>query len=65
MEHTKLKDRMTELGTNPRKLAPVLGICYKTMLLKMNGKLDFKYQEVITLCKILDIANPRDYFAEK
>ncbi len=65
MEQAKLKHRMTELGTNPRKLAPLLGICYKTMLLKMNGKLDFKYAEVIILCNALDIANPRDYFIEK
>ncbi len=64
MEQVKLKVRMEECGTNPRRLAPLLGICYKTMLLKMNGKLDFKYTEVITLCKVLDIANPRDYFAE-
>ena len=64
MEQVKLKARMKELGTNPRKLAPMLGICYKTMLLKMNGKLDFRYTEVIILCNALDIANPRAYFAE-
>lgn len=65
MEQTKLKALMKERGTNPHKLAPLLGISYKAMLLKMNGHLEFKYSEVIILCNALDIANPRDYFAEK
>lgn len=64
MEHTRLRERMRECGTNPHRLAPKLGMSYKTMLLKLNGKYDFFYKEVIALCRELDIANPRDFFAE-
>ena len=64
MKHENVKRLMTECGYSYRKLAPLLGITQKGLYLKLNGHTEFKYSEVIKICQILSIDNPRDWFSE-
>ena len=64
MKHENVKRLMAERGYSYRKLAPLLGITWKALYLKLNGHTEFKYSEVIKICRILSIDNPRDWFSE-
>ena len=45
-----------------KQLAAKLGIDERTLSKKCNGKLQFQYSEVVSICEILHIKNPLDVF---
>lgn len=62
MKHAKLRDRIKECGYEHRQIAAMLSIDNSTMSRKLSGKQPFLWQEVLAICKVLDIANPIGWF---
>lgn len=62
MKYKKLKMLLLEEKISQSKLAKSLGISEKSLSLKMNGKIDFWLHEVIQICSILKIENPKELF---
>ncbi len=51
-----LKSIMTKKGYSQSRVAKKIGITYQTFSAKINNKIEFKVNEVIALCKFLDIS---------
>lgn len=51
----KLKARMVEYGFTQKPIAKRLGISTQSFNYKLNGKLQFKGNEIAILCEILNI----------
>lgn len=62
MDANKLKYEILKSGLSQSKLANMLRVDQKTLSNKVTGKTDFKLSEVIKICEILQIENPRDVF---
>lgn len=50
----KLKGKIVEAGLTEGKIAEMIGIDYKTMSNKINGKTDFKQSEINQILSILN-----------
>lgn len=57
--------KLRERNLTQKQLAAMLGISSGTLCKKFGGKLPFLYDEVIRICDIFGIDNPRDYFSGK
>ena len=60
--YSKLRGRIVEKYNTCTAFAKELGVSNRTMSLKMNGKISFSQQEIITVSKLLDI-KPNEYGA--
>lgn len=62
MRHEKLRKRIKDKGYEHKQIASKIGIDACTMSRKLSGIQPFKWQEVLALCEVLDIANPIGWF---
>jgi len=58
VKNRRLKAAMTENGFSQIKLASAIGICKNALNAKVNGKSPFTCDEVIAVCKALQINDP-------
>lgn len=65
MKFNKLKGKMKEMGLSQKQTSNILGISTQSFNAKINNKTQFTLGEVISLCEILNIDNPKDYFFTK
>ena len=61
-KNARLRERMREKRYNQGHIAKILDIGEKTVSLKMRGLCPFKWSEVLTICKVLNIKNPIGWF---
>ena len=61
-----LKAAIVESGMKQSEVAEKIGISYQSLSDKINNKTEFKVNEVISLCEVLDIAERREqiFFAK-
>ena len=57
-----LKGKMAEKGYTQEKLAKEVGISTNSMSRKLLGERQFRLGEVIKICDVLDIEDPREIF---
>lgn len=57
-----LKGKMTEKGYTQEKLAKAVGISTNSMSRKLLGERQFRLGEVVKICEVLEIDDPRDIF---
>ena len=57
-----LKGRMVEKGFTQEKLAEAVGISTNSMSRKLLGERQFRLGEVVKICEVLEIDDPRDIF---
>ena len=57
-----LKGKMVEKGYTQEKLAEAVGISSNSMSRKLLGERQFRLGEVVKICEVLDIDDPRDIF---
>lgn len=57
-----LKGKMAEKDVSQRTLADKIGISQNSLSRKMHGKREFRLSEVISICKVLEINNPKEIF---
>ena len=62
MAYDKLKGRMVEKKVTQCEMAKLLNISVSTLNAKLNKKREFTINEVIVVCKTLEITNPSEYF---
>ena len=62
MAYDKLKGRMVEKKVTQGEMAKRLNVSVSTLNAKLNKKREFTVNEVIVVCKVLEINNPNEYF---
>lgn len=62
MAYDKLKGRMVEKKVTQGEMAKKLNVSVSTLNAKLNKKREFTVNEVIVVCKVLEISNPNEYF---
>lgn len=62
MAYDKLKGRMVEKKVTQGEMAKRLNVSVSTLNAKLNKKREFTVDEVIVVCKALEINNPKEYF---
>ena len=62
MAYDKLKGRMVEKKVTQGEMAKRLNVSVSTLNAKLNKKREFTVNEVIVVCKALEIKNPKEYF---
>lgn len=60
--YEKLVAKMKEQNVTFGDLANQLTVSKQTLTKKMKGTLDFTYEEIMTISKILQISEPIDFF---
>ena len=62
--YLKLLGRIRECGLTQAQLAKAIGISQYTMSAKLNNKFSFSQEEIIAICKVLNIpiSEIGDYF---
>lgn len=60
--YEKLVAKMKEQNVTFGDLANQLTVSKQTLTKKMNGTLDFTYEEIMIISKILQISEPIDFF---
>lgn len=62
--YSKLLGRMREYGFTQEQLAKAIGINKGTLSVKLNNKFSFSQEEILAICKILNIpaSEISDYF---
>ena len=65
MQFNKLKGKLKEMELSQDQVSNLLGISRQSFNAKINNKKQFTLGEVISLCEILNIDNPKDYFFTK
>lgn len=63
--HVWLYEKLAQKNLSQAKLAEMLGISKHTLNRKFSGKAPFLYDEVVRICDILEIDEPRKYFGTK
>ena len=63
-KYWKLLGRIKECGFTQAQLAKAIGISEYTLSTKLNNKFSFKQEEIIAICKVLNIpvSEIGDYF---
>lgn len=61
----KMQQLMKEYYVTFDELAIRLGVHKRTLTRKMNGTLDWTYQEMMLLAQIFNIEDPAQFFFEK
>ncbi len=59
---TPIQSLLFRAGISQAKVAAQLGINAKTASQKLTGQKDFWWREVVALCDLLGIENPREVF---
>lgn len=59
MKYNKIFGIMAEKGISQRELAEKIGLSLETVNGRLNGRKPFKTDEVIKLCEILGITDPK------
>lgn len=62
MAKSKLQGLLFNRGISQRSLARELGVTPKTLSEKLIGKKDFRWREVVVICRQLNITNPLEIF---
>lgn len=62
MTHGQLRERIREYGYTQRRVAEILRMPEETLSRKLAGARAFTWQEILAICKILDISNPIGWF---
>lgn len=62
MNTNMLKGKMTENGFTQEKLAKAVGISTNSLSRKLLGERQFRLGEVVKICELLKIDDPRDIF---
>ena len=65
MDAEKIRDRMTATGFDMTRMAEGIGINRTTLWRKLTGKLAFTVPEAQSMCRLLKIEDPRDYFFDR
>ena len=62
--YSKLLGRMKECGFTQEQLAKAIGINKSTLSLKLNNQFSFSQEEILAICKLLNIPTIEisDYF---
>ena len=63
-DYSKLLGRMRECGFTQEKLAKAIGINKATLSVKLNNRFSFSQEEILDICKLLNIpiCEISDYF---
>lgn len=62
MNTNVLKGKMVEKGFTQESLAKAVGISTNSMSRKLLGERQFRLGEVVRICEVLEIDDPRDIF---
>lgn len=62
MQRDLLRAAIAAQGLTQAKLAKLMGINEQSLSRKMLGKRDFRLSEVLQICEILRIDNPKEIF---
>ncbi len=62
MNSNLLRGKIAEKGYTQEKLAKEVGISSNSLSRKLLGKREFTLTEVVSICKVLDIADPVNIF---
>ena len=62
MNANMLRGKMAEKGYTQEKLAEAVGISTNSMSRKLLGERQFRLGEVVKICEVLEINDPRDIF---
>lgn len=62
MNANLLKGKMAENQINQAQLADAIGISENSLSRKLLGKREFRLSEVVNICEVLNIKNPRQIF---
>lgn len=62
MNSNLLRGKMAEKQITQGALAAEIGISENSLSRKLLGKREFRLSEIISICKVLDIDNPKDIF---
>lgn len=65
MNANVLRGKMTEKGYTQEKLAQAVGISTNSLSRKLLGERQFRLGEVVKICEVLEIDDPRDIFFTK
>ncbi|MEG0430274.1 MAG: helix-turn-helix transcriptional regulator [Anaerovoracaceae bacterium] len=65
MNRNLLRGRIAEKGLTQQELANKIGISNNSLSRKMLGKRQFALGEVIRICDVLEIENPKEIFFGK
>lgn len=60
--NNKLRAKIVEKGKTQKQIAIEIGISPMSLSRKLTGKREFRLSEIISLCKCLDIDDPREIF---
>lgn len=63
-DYSRLLGRMKERGFTQNELSKRLGMCETTLNLSLNNRRDFKQEEMLCACEVLNIPTEKipDYF---
>lgn len=56
-DYSKLNGRIKEYGYTQESLSKILGISATSLNLSLNNKRNFKQDEILKICEILNISN--------
>lgn len=62
MNANLLKGKIVESGMTQSELAKAIGISENSLSRKIQGKRDFRLIEVVEICNVLNIGNPKEIF---
>ena len=65
MNVNRLKGKMAEKDITQASLAALIGISTNSLSRKMLGKREFRLSEVVDICKVLEIEDPKGIFFEE
>ena len=62
MNANALRGKIAEKGFTQESLAKAVGISTNSMSRKLLGERQFRLKEVVRICEVLEIDDPRDIF---
>ena len=62
MNANMLRGKMAEKGFTQERLAEAVGISTNSLSRKLVGERQFRLGEVVKICEVLEINDPRDIF---
>lgn len=65
MNANLLRGKMAECGMNQSQLAVKIGISDNSLSRKILGKREFRLSEVVGICAVLNIENPKEIFFDE
>lgn len=65
MNANKIKAKIVEQGMTQGEVAKMIGISPNSLSRKLSGRRDFTLSEVMSLCTVLEIQDPKIFFCNK